>query len=263
MYLIYLFNINFRASHLVDLHLPLDRSRDLLDMLKRNPDSKDLVLLQFGDRFTFFANVVRLRQHYETTLAKDTSAYIDIQGKQPVLRDCPSQLTDWLTHNLKPFLDNRPPRDILFLPTVPTCMVTLTGWALEYPVIYTSHQDSDTLDSELDEWEVRTNCLGGRCLNVVRILIDGHVLVHNNVDDHKNEHALRPAAQNTPKQETQMMLLSFSYPATLLTKEHQLKIQSDLDTKINHRLQDSTTAWLKAAQVKVIREQVNLDRVAL
>ncbi|KAI9029682.1 hypothetical protein CLU79DRAFT_735407 [Phycomyces nitens] len=225
-----------RATHLIDLHLPIDRSRNLLELLKRHPDSKELVLLQFGDRFTFFANVRRLRQHCQTTLTKGGLVYVDIQGKQPVLRDCPGQLTHWLTNTLQPFLDQQ--LEVLFSPTVPTCMITLTGWALEYTVIYTSHHDLDTLDSELDEWQVRTNCLGSRCLNVVRIWIHHFGL---------------------PKQEH--MLLSFSYPATLLTLEHQAKIEADFGLKIQCRLQE--TDRFKTSQVEVVREQVNLDRVAL
>jgi hypothetical protein len=138
-------------------------------------------------------------------------------------------LIAWLQDKLLPFLSSNT-QYYYYSPFVPTFMVALTGWALEYPVIYTTHLITDDPEGELDEWEVRPNCLGSRTLNVIQVWIGEH------------------------------MLLSFSCPYSLYneTMEQHLKL------KIDQRLDDvaSSFDWLSNKCV-IKKEQIKLDRFAL
>jgi hypothetical protein len=137
-------------------------------------------------------------------------------------------LIAWLQDKLLPFLAST--NTNYYSPAVPTFMVALTGWALEYPVIYTTHLITDDPEGELDEWEVRPNCLGSRALNVTQVWVQDH------------------------------MLLSFSCPCSLFndTMEHHLKF------KIDQRLAQAPiwADWLSNKCV-IKREQIKLDRFAL
>ena len=121
-------------------------------------------------------------------------------------------------------------------------MVALTGWLLEYPIIYCSHDEDPNettdknLDCEWDPWQVRPNCLGDRPLCLVRVWI-----IHPN---------------------HQWMLLSFTYPKELTIANPVSMIQS----KYQHRLQVAhahSLEFIRDAHVDVSHETVTLDRVAL
>lgn len=137
-------------------------------------------------------------------------------------------LIAWLRDKLLPFLSLYD--TYYFSPVVPTFMVALTGWALEYPVIYTTHLITDDPESELDEWEVRPNCLGSQLINVTQVWIEDH------------------------------MLLSFSCPCILFSTT----VGQDLKHKIDQRLNNvpSHFDWL-SNQCLIKKEQIKLDRFAL
>lgn len=113
---------------------------------------------------------------------------------------------------------------------VPTCMVSMIGWALEYPIVYTTHVPTDQPQDQLDEWETRTNCLGARQLQLVQLWLADH------------------------------MLLSYSYPII-----SDLDNLLDVQAKVNHRLTrlKNTPDWLNGVYCEVKREQIKLDRFAL
>ncbi|KAG0166704.1 hypothetical protein DFQ28_010544 [Apophysomyces sp. BC1034] len=170
----------------------------------------------------------RLEQHVNHALQGDL-VYVDIRGKQPVQRDRPQHLIDWLQHQLVPFLSSR--QSFFSFPIVPTFMISVTGWALEYPVIYTLHSESDDPAIEWDEWEPRTNCLGGQLLTVIRVLI----------------HGLGTSSY---------MLLSFSYPSPLITDDIQALVREKMEQRV-------AQAPIHNLRVEVVKEQVVLDQVAL
>lgn len=131
----------------------------------------------------------------------------------------------WLKDRLLPFLSSS--ETVFYSSVVPTCMVAITGWILEYPVIYTTHLSMDSPEDELDEWEIRTNCLGNRCLQVIQVWMSNH------------------------------MLLSFSYPVSLI--DNQEILENDIKHKINKR--SIGYDWLKSCQIK--KHQVSLERFAI
>lgn len=111
-------------------------------------------------------------------------------------------------------------------------MVAMTGWALEYPVIYTTHAISDKFDDELDEWEQRPNCLGNQPLQLVEYYLADH------------------------------LLLSYSYPMNVIDNNEFI---FQLKAKVDQRLDDLTTKpdWLLDIHCEIKREQIKLDRFAL
>lgn len=116
-------------------------------------------------------------------------------------------------------------------------MVALTGWALEYPVIYQTHDpDEATLDLELDEWEVRPNCLGSIRLNVVRVWLR----FHTNFADY--------------------LIASFSYP----DDPAQVDLAA-LQEKFQQRLIEAKkkSKHFEKASIQLTTEQVTMDTVAL
>lgn len=152
----------------------------------------------------------------------------------------PPVLINWLQQRLLPFLKQHD--NPFFLSNmVPYYMVALTGWLLEYPIIYCSHDEdanetTDNLDHEWDSWQVRHNCLGDRPLCLVRVWI-----IH-------------------PHYKT--MLLSFTYPKELTIANPVDMIQS----KYQHRLQIAhadSLEFIRGAHVDVSHETVTLDRIAL
>lgn len=145
----------------------------------------------------------------------------------------PAQLIEWLQLQLQPFLQSG---QIFFKnATLPTCMVALTGWALDYPVVYVSHRDGDNETTE-DEWELKPNCLGNQPLHVIRVSL-----------------------MDLPWAPPNHALLSFSYPVALLTLEEQHQLQSDMVSKIQQRIVEGNLD----ARVSLTMEHVTLDRVAL
>ncbi|KAI7907340.1 uncharacterized protein BX663DRAFT_548395 [Cokeromyces recurvatus] len=240
-----------RVSHLVDIaHLELTEAETLLSKLRKHPSCRSLRLLQFKDRFTFLCNIHRLEQHLKSTIHHPSQfIFIAVEGKEPLrLNQPPIHLIDWLKNKL---LESRLIKDdskrvTYYSPIVPPFMVALTGWALEYPIIYTTHLETDDPEIELDEWEPRSNCLGNqRTLNLIQVYLKDH------------------------------MLFSFSYPSSLLQRQQQddddddedsnRRLESDLKLKINHRLDEiqSVPDWLKHVRCDIKREQVQLDRFAL
>ncbi|CDH53277.1 predicted protein [Lichtheimia corymbifera JMRC:FSU:9682] len=240
--------IGLRAAHLVDVcNVGSDRAVPLITQLRQHPLCKSLVLLQFGQDYTFICHRETLQSHLDTTLNKPEQwDYVDVRGKQgpPIKRSSPPPvLINWLQQRLLPFLNQKD--DPFFLSRmVPYYMVALTGWLLEYPIIYCSHDEDpnettdNDLDCEWDPWQVRPNCLGDRPLCLVRVWI-----IH-------------------PHQ--RYMLLSFTYPKELTIASPVAMIQS----KYQHRLlqvahDDHSLEFIRGAHVDVSHETVTLDRVAL
>ncbi|KAI9257849.1 hypothetical protein EDC94DRAFT_614395 [Helicostylum pulchrum] len=218
--------LGLRTSHLLDITLlDLNQAKFLLKHLRKHPSCRSLVLLQFKNSFTFIGHRTRLQDHLSVA---DKLIYIAVQGTEPVKLNVPPQLIYWLDQ-LNPFL-SKPNQTVFYSDIVPTCMVSIIGWALEYPIVYTTHLPTDQPQDELDEWETRTNCLGARQLQLVQLWLADH------------------------------MLLSYSYPII-----SDLDNLLDLQAKVNHRLTSlkNTPHWLNGVCCELKREQIKLDRFAL
>ncbi|KAF7729986.1 hypothetical protein EC973_003399 [Apophysomyces ossiformis] len=187
-------------------------------------------MLQFKDRFTFLCHPQLLEEHMTCALHGDL-VFIDIRGKQPFKRDQPQHLMDWLQQQLAPFLASK---QVFFLcPIVPPFMIAITGWALEYPVVYTLHSEAeDDPRIEWDEWEPRANCLGGQPLTVIRVLIHG-------------------------LDKTSYPLLSFSYPTQLITTDVQALVREKMEPRV------AQVTFQCPLRLEVTKEQVVLEQVAL
>ncbi|KAI8141600.1 hypothetical protein BJV82DRAFT_618386 [Fennellomyces sp. T-0311] len=229
--------LGVRVAHLIDVaHLTSDQANQLLALLRQEPTCKHLVILEFKDRYTFLCHRQELKKHVDAMLnAPDQWVYIDIRGKKgpPAQRACPEILLFWIRHRLQPFVAQNTDDVLWHSPVVPSYMVALTGWLLEYPVLYMTHHESDGIDHELDEWESVPNCLGDRRLSLVRVWLLGDSFWQD------------------------YMLLSYSYPEMDLPTDP----MRDLERKFYTRMQPHQT--FLPARVQVTHEYVTLDRVAL
>lgn len=118
-------------------------------------------------------------------------------------------------------------------------MVTLTGWLLEYPVIYVLDDENVSMDLELDEWQPRSNSLGGVPLTVIRVWACGLAA-------------------------SDYLILSFSYPSDLHDSQHMLLPGNMMEKRLEEAKKDKKwTFILQHVLIKTSTETVTLDRVAL
>ncbi|ORZ00129.1 hypothetical protein BCR43DRAFT_484720 [Syncephalastrum racemosum] len=244
--LLYAFFVShwIRAAHLIDVaYVSPSRARALLDLLRKHPHGQHLIVLQFRDRYTFLCHARRLQAHVQQTLqAPDQWIYVDVLGRgPPAQKTCPPVLLEWIRRLETPDVFHQ-------VDLVPTCMVALTGWLLEYPVIYLTHDEGDHFDLELDEWETRPNSLGDERLNLFQISVD-HLY-----DDTEGEYSLK--------------LVSFTCPDRILrlvSDTSAKKIVENCQERYQARLREAqqTDAIPSRACVRVTAEQVTMDRVAL
>ncbi|KAI8365810.1 hypothetical protein EDC96DRAFT_508903 [Choanephora cucurbitarum] len=219
-----------RVSHLIDVAaIDQHKAKQLLLALKKLPQCRTIALLQFKDRFSFICHSELLDQHVKSTLQNpDQLAFIAVEGKEPQPTEMPTCLTTWIRDKL--CLSNA----IYYSPIVPTFMVALTGWLLEYPIIYTTHLSTDDPEGELDEWEVRTNCLGNQPLQLTKVYLSHPDDIH--------------------------LLMSFSSLAIQTTS-----YIGPFELKLKQRLVDAQKKfhWLRGYHINIAFEQIKLDRFAL
>ncbi|CAO3609514.1 unnamed protein product [Cunninghamella blakesleeana] len=235
---IYFITIGFRATLLIDYYLEEKQAKLLISKLKQNKGCQQLLLLQFTDRFTFLGHRTRLIEHYNNF----HGYYVDIQGDQPILLErMPEDLQQFLKNQLDPFLFSKNNKESLFISFLPSFMISLTGWLLEYPIIYVCHQLNQEI---LDEWEPKKNCLGNIPLVWIRIDVDNNNNNNNNNHDHSTKH-------------TNHSLLRFTYPSCILPEQHdQQQLFEQLKTKYSSRL-------IKPYELNIQQEIITLDRVAM
>ncbi|CAG8560427.1 5209_t:CDS:2 [Paraglomus brasilianum] len=194
-----------RSSTLVDIvFLTSEDARDLNSKLEdvKNISAHCLCVVQFADSHTFICNSTLLGQRLD---AKESLAFVNVNKamKIPQLGTFPPDLYSFIFDELDPFLSStRDSSSILAIPSMPKCMVSISGWLLEYPVIY--FQD----DVEDD----RGNCLGNVDLRVCSVYL---------------------GKQNS---ETSYKLLSFSYPKTLISEIKEAALVNRMQLVYNSRL---------------------------
>ncbi|KAI9308226.1 hypothetical protein BJ944DRAFT_260644 [Cunninghamella echinulata] len=227
---IYFIAKGFRASLLIDYYLNEKQAKALVDNLRQKKECQELLLLQFTDRFTFIGHRSRLKEHYKSF----EGIYVDIQGENPILLETiPEDVQQFIKTKLGPFLFNDDKENILLISTLPSFMVSVTGWLLEYPIIYVCHHLNEEI---IDEWEPKKNCLGNRPLVWIRLDIK-----------EKNQHG--------------HSLLRFTYPVCILPTQHdQQQLFEQLKMKYTSRLLSSSSP---AYQLNIIQEIISLDRVAI
>ncbi|KAI8069575.1 hypothetical protein BC940DRAFT_21406 [Gongronella butleri] len=214
---IYFVALGIRASCLLDYHLTAAQASTLIHALRK-----------FSDSYTFIAHHDRLLDHYHR---RYDTLYVDIQGTEPrKLAGAPSDVHAFITEELGPFLEAG--ASDWETSSVPCFMVTLAGWLLEYPVVYVSHEEGA---GPLDEWEVRTNCLGQRPLICVQLQAIEH-------------------QQVTPRA---FPLLSFTFPVSVVP-DH-----DDQQRLIEHVRNVFSIRMTTPYTLQVERAPVIMDRIAL
>ncbi|KAI9278193.1 hypothetical protein BDA99DRAFT_491431 [Phascolomyces articulosus] len=240
--------LGLRVAHLIDVaHVTSDQINQLIILLRQEPQCQPLIVLQFKDRYTFLCHRYELEQHVETTLTHPNQwVYINVRGKQgpPSQHPCPDILLSWLQQRLKLYLlsfhEQKQPSPVYYSSVVPCYMVVLTGFLLEYPILYMTHEEDVGLDQELDEWEMVPNCLGDRSLVLTRLWL------------------------HEPTFWQDYMLMSFTCPEQNdLPEQHPtITTKSGFETKFRTRL-DRCRPYFTHTRLEISRELKKLDRVAL
>lgn len=140
--------------------------------------------------------------------------------------------------------DHNNNKEALFISTLPSFMISLTGWLLEYPMIYVCHKLNEEI---LDEWEPKKNCLGNIPLIWIRIDID-----NDNDNNHHHDHITTTTTSNHLHS-----LLRFTYPFCVLPEQcDQQQLFEQLKKKYSDRL-------IKPYKLIINQEIITLDRVAM
>ncbi|KAI8096785.1 uncharacterized protein BX664DRAFT_346820 [Halteromyces radiatus] len=242
---LYIVALGLRTTHLIDYHLTPNQAKQLLQHLRKHKDGRDLILLQFTDRYTFIGHRKRLLERCHSSVKE--ICYIDVQGKIPFKLDkVPDDLQEFLEEQLQPYVEqlektsiitnDKDDEKVFMVSNLPCFMVALTGWLLEYPMVYVCHQVGDIFD----EWEPRVNCLGNIPLVWVKLQIQEKQLMSTRQQPYS--------------------LLSFTYPTCILpTAKEQQQVVDHLRNIFSARL----SSYCSSMRLIIHQEIVTLDRVAL
>ncbi|RUS22395.1 hypothetical protein BC937DRAFT_89443 [Endogone sp. FLAS-F59071] len=175
----------FRVSYLVDVaYLTLESVTQLARTLREHSRCQMLCALQFGDRYTFICHRHLLASHIKVFLrsANGDCSTIATEDIGPIFIDvsealavpsrsstAPISLHTFISATLRLFVYNSS-ETVLFITDLPLCLIALTGWILEYPIIYIQNEEQE---GERGEWQSRSNCLGNVRLTVVRLKLLG------------------------------------------------------------------------------------------
>ncbi|KAI9287860.1 hypothetical protein BC943DRAFT_318986 [Umbelopsis sp. AD052] len=222
-----------RIAHLVDVaYLKREEASELQHQLQSLPICQSLYIIHIGNEYTFICHR-RLLEH-QVTHCHDRRYYVCIDEalRGPTLQSHCTPLAQFIHHQLKPALSG--PDSLLTIDPIPSFMISLTGWLLEYPVIYVqSVPDED--DASLEWRPASGNALSGVPLTVVTVGIGFGQERH----DHR--------------------MLSFSYPNLLFNEQQYQVIHNNLSTMIQSRCEASSSD----IYFEIIITQETLDRVAM
>ncbi|CAG8704843.1 1170_t:CDS:2, partial [Dentiscutata erythropus] len=144
--------------------------------------------MQFSDTHTFICNHKLVLTKLENDLMNEfkSCVFIDVAWsckgscREPEMIDTPPPFKKVLETLVKPsFLEKSA---VLFVPKTPACIVTFTGWILEYPVVYVLDSAPDNAG---DMFDVQTtkNCLGSQNLKLYRAFLENA----EEVNDRRNK----------------------------------------------------------------------------
>ncbi|KAJ2957850.1 hypothetical protein NQZ79_g6504 [Umbelopsis isabellina] len=227
-----------RVAHLVDVAFLTNK--DVSDLMRGLEAFGDICVLHIGNDYTFICHRQLLRNHLAgyKEMANPPPYYVCIDEalQAPTMQNSCAPLYAFIRDQLQPFLSSE---DRFFhFENTPACMISLTGWLLEYPVIYVQSGEGF-----LPEWKLPAgNSLSGISLIVfeVGIRFDQESRLHR--------------------------MMSFSYPAYLFNEQQQNIIDSHLRRGINSRCEMAKWKYASLASniyCDITVSQESFDRVAM
>ncbi|KAI8583284.1 hypothetical protein K450DRAFT_222852 [Umbelopsis ramanniana AG] len=157
-----------RVAHLVDVaYLKREEASELQHQLQSLPICQPLYIIHIGNEYTFICH--RHLLEHQVIHCDDYSRYyvcIDEALRGPTLQSFCTPLAQFIHHQLKPALSG--PDNLLTIDPIPSFMISLTGWLLEYPVIYVQSV-ADKEDASLEWRPASGNSLSGVPLTVVTV----------------------------------------------------------------------------------------------
>ncbi|PKC58933.1 hypothetical protein RhiirA1_540785 [Rhizophagus irregularis] len=141
--------------------------------------------------------------------------------------------------------ENEKINSILFISQIPQCIISFTGWILEYQVIYILEKNSFEFESQ----NIIINCLGNQELKLYRIFLK-KIDNNNNHNSDKERH----------------MLLSFSCPVKIFNSLNDSQSNKDiistvLNDTFTFRIEHNQSFWNKGWELEI--SDVCLPVVAL
>ncbi|KAH8556022.1 hypothetical protein BGW37DRAFT_479529 [Umbelopsis sp. PMI_123] len=222
-------------SHLVDVaYLKVEQALELHHRLQLLPICQHLYIIHIGNEYTFICHR-RLLELHVANYDGHPPYYVCIDEtlQSPSLQEFCPPLTQMIRNKLKPVLSR--PDNIFIINSIPSCMISLTGWLLEYPVVYI--QTTENEEDASTAWRPASgNALSGVPLTVFTVVIRfGQERIHNH------------------------RMLSFSYPTMLFTESQAQTMQTNMSSMIQRRCE----FWSSDIYFEIMITHESLDRVAM
>ncbi|CAB4398760.1 unnamed protein product [Rhizophagus irregularis] len=242
--------LGIRVAHLVDVtFLTYEETLTFISSLRQK--ISHIYAIQFSDTHTFICNRDLLLLKLDQDLNNDFKniIFIDVSKEniEPKQVNVPNSLIYLLnTQVYSTFVkENEKINSILFISQIPQCIISFTGWILEYQVIYILEKNSFEFESQ----NIIINCLGNQELKLYRIFLK-KIDNNNNNNSDKERH----------------MLLSFSCPVKIFNSLNDSQSNKDiistvLNDTFTFRIEQNQSFWNKGWELEI--SDVCLPVVAL
>ncbi|CAG8652202.1 14991_t:CDS:2 [Funneliformis mosseae] len=241
--------LGIRTAHLVDVtSLTYEETTRLIASLRQ--EIPHICGIQFSDTHVFICNQDLLSAKLKLDLDNEFKdiAFIDVSKKnvEPTQVNVPDSLMHLLSTQFHPFTFQENSDSTLFVSQTPQCMISFTGWILEYPVIYVLESSSTDDESSFCSQNIMMNCLGSQELILYRIFLKKNMKSTEEIQRH--------------------MLLSFSCPVSFISsfnnKPNKDIISARLNNIVSTRVEQNKSFWNKGLELEVISafsEPLNLN----
>ncbi|GBB89240.1 hypothetical protein RclHR1_15920002 [Rhizophagus clarus] len=212
--------------------------------------------IQFSDTHTFICNRDLLLTKLDQDLNNDFKdiIFIDVskENVEPKQVKVPNSLIYLLNTQIYPIFikENEKINSILFISQIPQCIISFTGWILEYQVIYVLEKIFESsIKEDFESQNIITNCLANQELKLYRIFLKKI----------NNDH-------NSNKEFQRHMLLSFSCPVKIINSLNDVQSNNDiisiiLNDTFAFRIEQNQSFWNKGWELEI--SDVCLPVVAL
>ncbi|CAI2166492.1 20628_t:CDS:2 [Funneliformis geosporum] len=233
--------LGIRTAHLVDVtFLTYEETTKLIASLRQ--EIPHICGIQFSDTHIFICNIDLLSAKLKLDLHNEFKdiAFIDVSKKnvEPTQVNVPNSLMHFLRTQIHPFIFQENPDSILFVSQTPQCMISFTGWILEYQVIYVLDSTSSDEESSFGSQNIMMNCLGNQELILYRIFLK------KTIDNMKSAEEIQ-----------RHMLLSFSCPARIISSFNNNPNKDTISVRLNNifstRVEQNKSFWNKGLELEV------------
>ncbi|RIA91674.1 hypothetical protein C1645_766950, partial [Glomus cerebriforme] len=241
--------LGIRVAHLVDItFLTYEETSMLIASLRQK--ISQIYAIQFSDTHTFIYNrdllLTKLDQDLNNKFKDIIFINVSKENIEPKQVNAPNSLMHLLNTQICPFIkeskESKETNSVLFISQTPQCIISFTGWILEYHVIYVLERTSEFSyeESSFELQSIMKNCLENQELKLYKIF-------------------LKKFNYNFNKEIQRHMLLSFSCPAKIVNSlNNSFNIQPNNDIisiRLNNtfvsRIERNQSFWNKGWELEI------------